>query len=153
MEDSKGRAPDDAPAPPVRTRRRRRREIQDKLRTEQAIGVRLTASEIADIETQALAIGLSRSAWVRALVRRRTQGRPTFSPAGEQALIGVVMELRRIGVDIRQTLLMMEGAIKGGQGLDRELEALSHLRAEIRGQIAAVAEAFEGNLAFWETPA
>lgn len=113
------------------------------------ISVWLTALEFDGVEAFAASMGLGRSAWVGALVRCRVHAKPTFGPSDEQSLISVLVELRRIGVDISQTLRVIDAAVSGGKVLDAERAYLTGLRAEIRSQMQAIHKAFDGNMAFW----
>lgn len=119
-------------------------------RTAARLMVRLAASDAAGVDAEAAAMGLRRAAWVAALVRRRVRGRPTFSRPDELALIAIQTELRRIGVNINQIARALNTSVTEGKVLDLELAYLDDLRAEIRGHMSALHEAFEGNLAYWE---
>ncbi|MBK1976276.1 plasmid mobilization relaxosome protein MobC [Brevundimonas diminuta] len=119
-------------------------------RTAARLMVRLTAPDAAGVDAEAAAMGLRRAAWVAALVRRRVRGRPTFSRSDELMLIAIQTELRRIGVNINQIARALNTSVTEGKVLDLELAYLDDLRAEIRGHLSALHEAFEGNLAYWE---
>jgi DNA-binding transcriptional MerR regulator len=112
--------------------------------------VRLAAPDAVGVDAEAATMGLRRAAWVAALVRRRVRGRPTFSRPDELALIAIQTELRRIGVNINQIARALNTSVTKGKVLDLELAYLDDLRAEIRGHMSALHEAFEGNLAYWE---
>jgi hypothetical protein len=112
--------------------------------------VRLTAAESARLDLEAGALGLRRSAWIAAMVRRQLLSQPTFGPADEQLLIGMRAELRRIGVNVNQIARAMNTAVMEGRVLDAELTAIDDFRRELRGHIAALGDAFEGNLAYWQ---
>ena len=67
-------------------------------------------------KAEAAAVGLSRTQWSVALIRRRLRDRPQFSRPEALALIEVRRELRRIGVNINQiaralNTAVMEGAV------------------------------------------
>ena len=112
--------------------------------------VRLSAAEVAKLDAEAAGLGLRRATWIAALVRRRLLLQPTFEPVDEQLLIGVRAELRRIGVNINQIARAMNTAVLEGRVLDTELTAIEDFRRELRAHIAALDEAFEGNLAYWQ---
>lgn len=113
--------------------------------------VRLAADDLAGVEAGAAAMGLTRSGWVAALVRRRVRHRPTFPRVEELAIFAVRTELRRVGVNINQIARALNTAVMEGSVLDAELAWARSLRSEIRDHMAALGEAFEGNLAYWET--
>jgi non-ribosomal peptide synthetase component F len=119
-------------------------------RTAARLMVRLAAPDAAGVDAEAAAMGLRRAAWVAAIVRRRVRGHPTFSRADELSLIAIRTELRRIGVNINQIARALNTSVTEGKVLDLELAYLDDLRAEIRGHMSALHEAFEGNLAYWE---
>lgn len=112
--------------------------------------VRLTADDAVGLAEVARSVGLTPNSWVAALVRRRLVGRPTFSRGSEVALIGVQSEIRRIGVNVNQIARALNTAVLEGRVLDTELTAVEDLRRELRAHIAGLAEAFRGNLAYWE---
>jgi predicted transcriptional regulator len=113
--------------------------------------VRLGAAEAAAVDLEARRMGLRRAGWVAALVRHRMLGRPTFSRADEQLLNGVRSELRRIGVNVNQIARALNTAVLEGRVLDLELLAVDDFRRELRGHVAALGEAFQGNVAYWST--
>ncbi len=115
------------------------------------IMVRLTAPDAAAVDIAAAAMGLSRAAWVAALVRRRVRGKPTFPRPDALTLMTIQVELRRVGVNVNQIARALNTAVMEGRVLDSELTWTRSLRAEIREHIAGLREAFEGNLAYWET--
>lgn len=112
--------------------------------------VRLGAADALGLREAASAFGLTPNAWAAALVRRRLTGRPTFGRAGEVALVAIQSELRRIGVNVNQIARALNTAVLEGRELELELDQLAAFRRELRAHLAAVREAFEGNLADWE---
>jgi hypothetical protein len=114
------------------------------------IMVRLAGPEAAAVDAEAAAFGLSRAGWVAALVRRRVRGAPTFARSEALLLNAVQGELRRIGINVNQIARALNTAVLEGRVLDLELASLEAFRAEIRGHLLGVREAFEGNLAYWE---
>ena len=112
--------------------------------------VRLSATDARGLNAAAAEMGLTRSAWAAALLRRRLTGRPTFGQAESLALATIQAELRRIGVNANQIARALNTAVLEGKVLDLELAYLDELRAEIRAHMLALREAFEGNLAYWD---
>ncbi len=111
--------------------------------------VRLAAPEARHVADQAAALGLPRSAWVAALVRRHASGAPRFARPEELALIAVHGEVRRIGVNVNQIARALNTAVMEGRVLDAELGAVADLGRELRAHIAGLGEAFAGNLTYW----
>lgn len=113
--------------------------------------VRLAAEDGRGLDVAARQMGLTRNAWVAALVRHRLSGRPTFSRQDELSLLAVQMELRRVGVNVNQIARALNTAVfEGGRVLDLELAYLEDLRVEMRAHVQALGEAFAGNLAYWQ---
>ncbi len=112
--------------------------------------VRLAAADGRGIDAAAAEMGLTRNAWAAALIRRRLHTRPTFRRSDELSLLAMQTELRRIGVNVNQIARALNTAVMEGKVLDLELSYLDDLRAEIRAHLAALHEAFEGNLAYWQ---
>ena len=112
--------------------------------------VRLAASDAHGLGAAAAEMGLTPNAWAAALIRRRLTGRPTFSAAEAPALAAIQAELRRIGVNANQIARALNTAVLEGKVLELEVAYLDDLRAEIRGHMLALREAFEGNLAYWQ---
>jgi len=112
--------------------------------------VRLAAEDARGLDAAAAEMGLTRNAWAAAVIRRRLQARPTFRPSDELSLIAMQTELRRVGVNVNQIARALNTAVMEGRVLDLELGSLDDLRAEIRGHMTALREAFAGNLAYWD---
>jgi hypothetical protein len=112
--------------------------------------VRLTAEDARGLATAATEIGLTPNAWAAAVVRRRLHGRPTFTRPDMVSLLAIQTELRRVGVNVNQIARALNTAVLEGRVLDLELRYLDDLCAEIRGHMAALREAFEGNLGYWD---
>ena len=112
--------------------------------------VRLSAMDARGLDAAAAEMGLTRSAWAAALIRRRLTSRPTFSRSDGLALAAIQSDLRRIGVNANQIARALNTAVLEGKVLDLELAYLDELRAEIRAHMLALREAFEGNLGYWD---
>lgn len=110
--------------------------------------LRLDEADLRLLEVEAAAMGLSRTQWSMALIRRRLHDRPQFSRPEALALIEVRRELRRIGVNVNQTARALNTAVMDGAVLDLEMAQLGAFRAEISAWVDALGEAFEGNLAY-----
>lgn len=111
--------------------------------------LRLGEADLRLLEREAAAIGLSRTQWSVALIRRRLHDRPQFGRPDALALIEVRRELRRIGVNINQIARALNTAVMDGAVLDLEVAQLGAFQAEISAWVEALGEAFEGNLAYW----
>ena len=119
-------------------------------RADARVSIRLTAREAARVEAEARPMGLRNAAWIAALVRRRLLDEPSFGPVETQMLIGVRAELRRIGVNVNQIARALNTAVLEGRVLDAEVSSIEAFRRELRHHIAALGEAFAGNLAYWD---
>ena len=111
--------------------------------------LRLGADDLALVEAVAAGVGLSRTQWCVALIRRRLYGSPQFSPPDAIVLIEVQRELRRIGVNVNQIARALNTAVMEGQVLDLETAQLAAFTEEIRRHLLGLRDAFEGNLAYW----
>lgn len=111
--------------------------------------LRLATSDLRLVELEGARTGLLRTQWTVALIRSRLHGRPQFTPLEAMALIECRRELRRIGVNINQIARAMNTAVIEGSVLETETVQLAAFRDEIDGWVAALGEAFEGNLAYW----
>jgi hypothetical protein len=112
--------------------------------------VRLTAMDGLGLDAAAAEMGLTPNAWAAAVIRRRLHGRPTFTRPDVISLIAMQTELRRVGVNVNQIARALNTAVLESRVLDLELRYLDDLRAEIRGHMTGLREAFEGNLAYWD---
>lgn len=115
--------------------------------------VRLGELDLALIEAEAAIVGLSRTQWSVALIRRRLHGRPQFTRPEALAFIEVQRDLRRIGVNVNQIARALNTAVMEGTVLDLETAQLAVFAGEIRAHIAGLREAFDGNLAYWSATA
>lgn len=111
--------------------------------------LRLTEGDLAALEAEASAAGLSRTQWAVALIRRRLHGRPQLSRHEALAFIAVQRELRRIGVNLNQIARALNTAVLEGSVLDLEMASLAAFQSEIRAHLEGLRDAFEGNLAYW----
>ena len=111
--------------------------------------LRLGETDLRLLEAEAAAVGLSRTQWSVALIRRRLRDRPQFSRPEALALIEVRRELRRIGVNINQIARALNTAVMEGKVLDLETAQLAAFADEIRGHLLGLRDAVEGNLAYW----
>lgn len=111
--------------------------------------LRLVPADLSLLMAEASAMGLSRTQWSTALIRRKLHGRPQLSRAEALAFIGVQRELRRIGVNVNQIARALNTAVLEGQVLDLEMVQLTAFADEIRGHLSGLRDAFEGNLAYW----
>ena len=112
--------------------------------------VRLMAADGRGLGAAAAEMGLTPNAWAAAVIRRRLHGRPTFPRPDVMSLIAIQTELRRVGVNVNQIARAINTAVVEDRVLDLELAYLDDLRAEIRGHMAGLREAFAGNLAYWD---
>lgn len=111
--------------------------------------LRLGETDLAWLEAEAAVLGLSRTQWSVALIRRRLHRRPQLTPPEAFAFIEVQRELRRIGVNINQIARAMNTAVIEGTVLDLEVAQLAAFGDEIRAHLTGLRAAFEGNLAYW----
>lgn len=111
--------------------------------------LRLPASDLAALAAEADALGLSRTQWVVALIRRRLYGRPQLSRPEAIAFVDVQRDLRRIGVNVNQIARALNVAVLEGSVLDLELAQLGAFQAEIAAHLDGLRDAFAGNLAYW----
>lgn len=111
--------------------------------------LRLGAVDLAAVEAAAVAVGLSRTQWAVALVRRRLHGRPQLSPPEAAAFIEVQRDLRRIGVNLNQIARTVNATVPGGRAPDLELARIVAFAEEVRGGLSGLRRAFEGNLDYW----
>lgn len=112
--------------------------------------VRLAADDARGLDAAAGEMGLTRNAWVAALVRHRLSNRPTFSRQDELSLLAIQTELRRVGVNVNQIARALNTAVEDGRVLELEIAYLDDLRREMRAHVEALGEAFAGNLAYWQ---
>jgi len=113
--------------------------------------VRLTAADARGLGAAAAEVGLTPNAWAAALVRHRLHQRPTFPADQALAVLTIQAELRRIGVNINQIARALNTAVMEGKVLDLEMAGLAAFQGEIRDHLRALREAFDGNLAYWQT--
>lgn len=113
--------------------------------------LRLNEPDLALLAAEAARLGLSRTQWSVALIRRRLHDRPQFTRPEALAFIEVQRELRRIGVNVNQIARALNTAVMEGTVLDLETAQLAAFADEIRAHIAGLRDAFDGNLAYWAT--
>lgn len=112
--------------------------------------LRLTEADRAALEREARRVGLSRTQWAVALLRRRLHDRPQLTPPSAQAFIGVQRELRRIGVNVNQIARALNAAVLPGRVLDLEIAQMEGLGDQIRDDLRGLRAVFEGDLGYWD---
>jgi len=112
--------------------------------------IALNAKDAASLTTEAAAMGLTRTAWITCLVRRRLHGALRFSRAGETALIAIHDELRRISLNLGQIARASASGVEDASASKDPAGDVGQLRNEIRRHVKALHAAFEGNLSYWE---
>lgn len=113
--------------------------------------VRLTDGDLIALARVAAELGLTPNAWAAALIRRRLSNTPTFSRIGEDTLIAIQTELRRIGVNVNQMARALNTAVLEGRVLELEMAQAAAFRAELRDHLDGLRAALRGNLDYWET--
>lgn len=111
--------------------------------------LRLSSADLAALEAEAAARGLSRTQWSLALIRARLSRHPQLTRPEAIALVDIRRELRRIGVNINQIARALNTAVMEGAVLDAETTQIAAFADEIRAYVLALTEAFEGNLRYW----
>jgi hypothetical protein len=114
-----------------------------------AVTFYLSPAELARVDLEAAAMGLRRSAWTVALIRRRLAGHPRFSRDAEVAVLAIQAEVYRIGVNVNQIARSLNDANHEERSAELVLDQLDALRRELRAQLGGLRKAFEGNLAYW----
>lgn len=112
------------------------------------VTVQLTPAEDAYLAREARAMGLPRSTWAAALIRRHLLGAPHFDRSSELALFAIHGELRRL----RGALGELAAASTDGRAAPARPDSLEldDLRASIHRQMCALRQAFKGNLDYWD---
>lgn len=128
-------APDGAPVP--------KPPLSEKLT------LRLGVEDLAAVEAAAADVGLSRTQWVVALVRRRLHARPQLSPPEAAAFVEIQRDLRRIGVNLNQVARTLNATAPEGRASVLELARILAFAEEVRGGLSGMRRAFEGNLDYW----
>jgi len=116
-------------------------------------GLHLTQSELRALDKESATMGLSRSGWVSALIRRRISRKPTLDRSDQYCLIAMQADLRRTASNVNQIARRLDAAAGSGGLLDPNAQYFHDLRAEIRAHMAALRSAIEGNLAYWDVEA
>jgi hypothetical protein len=112
--------------------------------------VRLQPTDARRVVAAAAEMDMTPSAWVKALVRRRLSRCPTFGRADFLVLTAVQGDLRRIGLTVKQIARSLDAASVEGGAPSVNPSVLKDLQQEIRHQMMALVEAFNGNLSYWE---
>jgi hypothetical protein len=112
--------------------------------------IRLTPEDARAVRAAAADVGLTLTAWVAALVRARLRRQPTFDRSGDLAMIGILRELRAIGVRLEAQVRARQVASGEQTSFGACAQALEDSRLEIRAQLRALHEVLAGNLAYWD---
>jgi hypothetical protein len=120
-------------------------------RSSEKLTLRLSPLDLAALEAEAAAVGLSRTQWAVGLIRARLHGQPQLSRSDGVAFLDARRELRRIGVNINQIARALNTAVMDGQVLALEVAQLAAFQEEIAAWVEALGGAFRGNLDYWGT--
>lgn len=113
-------------------------------------GLHLTEKELAALDQESASMGLSRSGWVSALIRRRISRKPTLDRTDQFCLVAMQSDLRRTAANVNQIARSLDAAASNGAEVSLDVQYFHALRAEIRTYITALRDAIDGNLAYWD---
>lgn len=117
------------------------------------VEVRLTQAEMAALDVAARERGMKRADWVATLVRQRLQ-MTTLPPVDvRRSLVDTWRQLKRIGINLNQSVRSLNAARMEGSRLDLDREAgrVADFRNEIVEQLAEVQKAITGEGSYWQT--
>jgi hypothetical protein len=116
--------------------------------------VRLAEADLAAVAAAAADLHMTPNAWAGALIARRVAERPAFGPAGQEALVSIAAELRRIGVNLNQMARALNAQAQDRTGTRparlHDPLAVEVFRLEVRGHADALGRAIAGNLTYWD---
>jgi len=115
--------------------------------------LRLTDPELLALDRESATMGLSRSGWVSALIRRRISRKPTLDRSDQYCLVAMQADLRRTANNVNQIARRLDEAAASGAVLNPDARYFHDLRTEIRAHMTALRSAIEGNLAYWRVEA
>ena len=116
------------------------------------VEVRLNRAEMAALDVAARERGMKRADWVATLVRQRLQV-TTLPPVDvRRSLVDTWRQLKRIGVNLNQSVRSLNAARMEGSrlDLDREAARVASFRDEIVEQLAKVQKAITGEGSYWQ---
>jgi len=116
-------------------------------------GLHLTKPELLALDRESATMGLSRSGWVSALIRRRISRKPTLDRSDQYCLVAMQADLRRTANNVNQIARRLDEAAANGAVLNPDARYFHDLRTEIRAHMTALRSAIEGNLAYWRVEA
>lgn len=118
------------------------------------VEVRLKAAEMAEVDREATARGMSRADWIATLVRQRLTIATPPPLDARNAIVDAWQQLKRIGVNLNQATHALNAAGMEGSRLDvrREAARVAEFREEIAGEIAGLKRALAGDASYWTVP-
>lgn len=120
-------------------------------RPSRRVEIRLGDDELALLDVAAAERGLTRNAWIAALVRHRLRdGAPPALPE-RQALADAWRQIRRVGLNINQAVHALHAATMKDSRLDlaREAARVAAMREDVAEQTRAIGQALQGDLSYW----
>lgn len=111
--------------------------------------LRLTKLASEALDQCAADSGLTRNAWVVALVQSRLMRTPTFIRGEEISLIAIQEDLRRMCFNINFAIRLIKESEISNISHHSNLQSLNGMRDEIRCHVDNIQKAFAGNAQYW----
>lgn len=115
------------------------------------VTLRFRESEMRQLSEIAHRRGMTRTAWIVALVRSRLGSPVQHSPDERDALRTIVRELNRIGANINQIARAANANALQGRAVEPDLSEIHAARAVVESALAELRRVFEGNADYWRT--
>ena len=114
-----------------------------------AIAIRLDPEELAILDSEAEAQGMTRHAWAARCLRTRLRQAPQFASDETRALAVIAGDLRRIGNNVNQIARALNVAVLDGKPLQMELAGVREARADIMDFAAAIRRIRQAKISYW----
>jgi hypothetical protein len=111
--------------------------------------VRLSNDDLARLDEECRAIGMTRRQWLTSCIRNRLHGTRHFGQVDRERIARSVKELREIKTSLFRYAGALERSPRDLALIEKHYSLVTHLQAEIARSLRAIEGAFKGNDGYW----
>jgi len=117
--------------------------------------VRLSSDDLARLDEECRAVGMTRRQWLTSCIRNRLHGTRHFGQVDRERIARSVKELREIKTSLFRYAGALDRSPRDLALIEKHHSLVTHLQGEIARSLRAIEGAFKGNDGYWRasTPA
>jgi len=111
--------------------------------------VRLSSEDLARLDEECRAVGMTRRQWLTSCIRNRLHGTRHFGQVDRERIARSVKELREIKTSLFRYAGALERSPRDLALIEKHHSLVAHLQTEITRNLRAIEGAFKGNDGYW----